>query len=69
MPVAAVSNEERRLVLAEVVNALIADGLVPREEAERLAADRRSHKAGTLHPLVVIADQKWKDAAEPPHAC
>jgi general secretion pathway protein E len=66
MPVAAVSNEERRLVLAEVVNALIADGLVPREEAERLAADRRSHKAGTLHPLVVIADQKWR-SAEPPH--
>ncbi|MGE5794787.1 MAG: GspE/PulE family protein [Bacteroidota bacterium] len=66
MPVAAVSNEERRLALAEVVNALIADGLVPREEAERLAADRRSHKAGTLHPLVVIADQKWR-AAEAPH--
>jgi general secretion pathway protein E len=66
MPVAAVSNEERRLALAEVVNALIADGLVPREEAERLASDRRSHKAGTLHPLVVIADQKWR-AAEPPH--
>jgi general secretion pathway protein E len=66
MPVAAVSNEERRLALAEVVNALIADGLVPREEAERLAADRRSHKAGALHPLVVIADQKWR-AAEAPH--
>jgi general secretion pathway protein E len=66
MPVAAVSTEERRLVLAEVVNTLIADGLVPREEAERLASDRRSHKAGTLHPLVVIADQKWR-AAEPPH--
>ena len=66
MPVAAVSNEERRLALAEVVNALIADGLVPREEAERLASDRRSHKAGTVHPLVVIAEQKWR-AAEPPH--
>ena len=50
MPVAAVSNEERRLALAEVVNALIADGLVPREEAERLAADRRSHKAGDAPP-------------------
>jgi general secretion pathway protein E len=65
MPVAAVSSEERRLVLAEVVNALIADGLVPREEAERLAADRRSHKAGTIHPLVAIADQKWRSAVAP----
>ncbi len=66
MPVAAVSNEERRLALAEVVNALIADGLVPREEAERLASDRRAHKAGSIHPLVVIADQKWR-SSEPPH--
>jgi general secretion pathway protein E len=66
MPVAAVSNEERRLALAEVVNALIADGLVPREEAERLASDRRAHKPGALHPLIVIADQKWR-SAEPPH--
>jgi general secretion pathway protein E len=66
MLVAAVSNEERRLALAEVVNALIADGLVPREEAERLASDRRAHKAGPIHPLVVIADQKWR-SAEPPH--
>jgi general secretion pathway protein E len=66
MPVAAVSSEERRLSLAEVVNELIADGLVPREEAERLASDRRSHKAGSIHPLVVIADQKWR-TSEPPH--
>ena len=66
MPVAAVSNEERRLALAEVVNDLIADGLVPREEAERLAADRRAHRPGSLHPLVVIADQKWRSSV-PPH--
>ena len=66
MPVAAVSNEERRLALAEVVNDLIADGLVPREEAERLAADRRAHRPGSLHPLVVIADQKWR-SSQPPH--
>ncbi len=66
MPVAAVSTEERRLTLAEVVNELIADGLVPREEAERLVADRRAHRAGTVHPLVVLADQKWR-SAHPPH--
>ena len=66
MPVAAVSNEERRLALAEVVNDLIADGLVPREEAERLASDRRAHRPGSLHPLVVIADQKWR-SSQPPH--
>jgi general secretion pathway protein E len=66
MAVAAVASEERRLTLAEVVNALVADGLVPREETERLTADRRAHRAGALHPLVAIAEQKWR-SAQPPH--
>jgi general secretion pathway protein E len=65
MPVAAVSNEERRLTLPQVVNDLIADGLVPREDAERLTAERRAHKAGVLHPLVAIADQKWRSTKAP----
>jgi general secretion pathway protein E len=64
--VAAVVNEERRLTLAEVVKELIDDGLVPREEAERLAADRRAYRAGAQHPLVAIAEQKWR-SAQPPH--
>jgi general secretion pathway protein E len=65
MALAAVANEERRLTLAEVVDALVADGLVPREETERLTADRRAHRAGALHPLVVIAEQKWRSAQAP----
>ncbi len=66
MPVAAVANEERRLTLAEVVKELIGDGLVPREEAERLIADRRAYRVGAQHPLVAVAEQKWRSAA-PPH--
>jgi general secretion pathway protein E len=65
MAVAAIANEDRRLTVAEVVNALIADGLVAREEAGRLVADRRTHRAGSLHPLVVAADQKWRSAVAP----
>ncbi len=65
MAVAAVASEERRLTLAEVVDALVADGLVPREETARLTADRRAHRAGTLHPLVAIAQQKWRSARAP----
>ncbi|MCZ7563939.1 MAG: GspE/PulE family protein [Burkholderiales bacterium] len=65
MAVAAVAHQERRLTLVEVVNALIADGHVVREECERLVAERRMHRGG-VHPLVVIADQKWKSAL-PPH--
>jgi general secretion pathway protein E len=66
MAVAAVAHEERRLTVAEVINALVADGLVPRAEAERLVADRRAHRAGSVLPLVVAADQKWRSAL-PPH--
>jgi general secretion pathway protein E len=65
MAAAAVASEERRLTLAEVVDALVADGLVPREETERLTADRRAHRAGALHPLVAIAEQKWRSARAP----
>jgi len=65
VPVAAVANEERRLTLAEVVQELIADGLVPRAEAERLASDRRAYRSGALHPLVAIAEQKWRSAQSP----
>jgi general secretion pathway protein E len=66
MVVAAIANDERRLTVAEVVNALIDDGMVAREEAQRLVADRRAHRAGSVHPLLVAADQKWR-SARPPH--
>jgi len=66
VPAAAVVNEERHLTLAEVVQELIADGLVPRAEAERLVADRRAYRAGAQHPLVAVAEQKWR-SAQPPH--
>jgi len=65
MAVAAVANEERRLTVSEFINALIADGMVPHEEAQRLLADRRAHRAGAVHPLIVAADQKWRSAVAP----
>ncbi len=65
MAVAAVAHQERRLTVAEVINALIDDGIVLRADAERLVADRRAHRAGTVHPLVVAADQKWRSALPP----
>ncbi|MDP1536455.1 MAG: ATPase, T2SS/T4P/T4SS family [Burkholderiales bacterium] len=55
---------DRQLSLAQIVEDLIADGLAPREEAEKLVANRRYSRT-TVHPLVVIADQKWKDPRNP----
>jgi general secretion pathway protein E len=62
---AAEARQDHRLTLSEVLQALVADGLVPRVEADKLVADRRMHRADH-HPLAVIADQKWR-SAKPPH--
>jgi general secretion pathway protein E len=52
--------QDRHLTLSDVVADLIADKLVPVDEAEKLVANRRFSRAD-VHPLSVIADQKWKD--------
>jgi general secretion pathway protein E len=57
-------HKDRKLDLREVLNDLVADQLVSREEADRLASDRRFSRSDA-HPLVVIAEQKWKDPRQP----
>ncbi|MCH2221379.1 MAG: type II/IV secretion system protein, partial [Dechloromonas sp.] len=52
---------EHRLTLAEVVDWMVEDGLVGREAADALKSERRLH-GGKTHPLIVIADQKWRSA-------
>src|SRR5262249_44992210 len=59
MQTAGEARQDHRLTLSEVLQAMVADGLVPRAEADKLVADRRLHRADH-HPLVVIADQKWR---------
>ncbi|HET9404817.1 MAG TPA: GspE/PulE family protein [Burkholderiales bacterium] len=61
---AAQPQTNRRLELAQVLADLAADGLVPKEVADDLAKNRRFARA-EVHPLVVIADQKWKDPRGP----
>jgi len=64
MQTAAEARQDHRLTLSEVLQAMVADGLVPKAEAEKLVADRRLHRADH-HPLVVIADQKWRTPKPP----
>jgi len=58
-------QREGRLTLAEVLDWLAEDGLVDAAAAEKLKKERRYYR-GASHPLVVIADQHWKNA-RPPH--
>src|SRR5260370_38803888 len=50
---------ENRLTLAEVLEELVEDKLVDAETAAKVKKERRYYR-GALHPLVIVAEQKWK---------
>jgi general secretion pathway protein E len=55
---------EHRLTLAEVLGWMVEDKLVGAADAEALKNERRLH-SGKVHPLIVIADQKWRSLQPP----
>ena len=55
---------EHRLTLPEVLDWMVEDGLVDKGPADALKAERR-WQGGKAHPLVVLADQKWRSAKPP----
>ena len=56
---------EHRLTIAEVLGLLVNDGLVEKADAEALIAESRLKRL-VVHPLAVVAEQKWK-SLQPPH--
>jgi general secretion pathway protein E len=54
----------RRITLDPLIRDLAADGLISKEDAERLLADRRINR-GDHHPLVALDEQKLKDPRNP----
>ena len=50
---------ERRIALTEVLDALVAEGMVEPEQADKMKLESRMKKS-LDHPLVQVADQKWK---------
>lgn len=59
------SSHEHKLTLAEVLAELVADGMVAPESGDKLIFPARSLSLHKLHPLVIIADQKWKNLLPP----
>ena len=55
---------EHRLTISEVLEWMGADGLVERDVADVLKAERRLH-GGKGHPLIVLADPKWRPINSP----
>jgi general secretion pathway protein E len=62
---AVIAQPERHLSLQEILDELVGDGHLAREDADKFMAERRMHRGG-LHPLAQIAEQKLK-SAKPPH--
>ncbi|HKQ24691.1 MAG TPA: GspE/PulE family protein [Burkholderiales bacterium] len=56
---------DKRLSLDQLLAELVADKLVPKDTADKLTALRRNFRGGDGHPLVTLADQKWKDPRNP----
>ena len=56
---------EHRLSLKEILDELVADGLVAKADGERVRAESRAER-GELHPLVVIANKQLRQL-QPPH--
>ncbi|MBZ0096947.1 MAG: Flp pilus assembly complex ATPase component TadA, partial [Sulfuricella sp.] len=56
---------DHKLSLRELLEAMIADGLIEKADAANLLLPARGAR-GEVHPLVQIAEQKWK-SAKPPH--
>jgi general secretion pathway protein E len=55
---------EHRLTLAEVIGMMVEDGLVAKAEGDALVAENRLKRLDA-HPLVIIADRKWKSLLPP----
>lgn len=58
------SKVTSKLTLGEVLRMLVNDGRINKEHAEKLYKDRKKDSSN-LHPIVIIADQKWKDLKSP----
>ena len=61
---ATLTNPTGRLTLGDVLRMLVNDGLVDKVQAEKLYKDRKLDTS-KLHPLVVIAEQKWASLKSP----
>ncbi len=58
----AVKTQDTRLALADLLDWLVADKMADAEAAAKLKKERRYYR-GSMHPLAIIAEQKWKRGA------
>ena len=64
-PVKVQKQPDRKLTLDQLLADLVGDNLIPKDAADKLVTLRRSLRSSDLHPLIILADQKWKDPRNP----
>lgn len=60
-----IPQADRKLFLKDIVDDLLADGHIDKKQSEQFLIPARSTTLD-IHPLVIIAQQEWKDK-KPPH--
>ena len=65
VPVKTQKPPDKKLTLEFLLADLVADKLVLQDTADKLIALRRTMRSSDLHPLLILADQKWKDPRNP----
>ena len=65
VPIKTQKPPDKKLTLEFLLADLVADKLVPQDTADKLIALRRTMRSSDLHPLLILADQKWKDPRNP----
>src|SRR3954471_11418437 len=58
------SEADHRLTLIEILEWLVEDKWVELSAAEQLKKERRYYR-GTMHPLSIVSEQKWRQAVPP----
>src|SRR5688572_7660408 len=53
-----------RLTVAQILDWLVEDKIADPQAAEKLKKERRYYR-GTMHPLVIVAEQKWRKGTAP----
>ena len=59
----ALPTHEHKLTLTEILAELVADGLVPQANADKINFPARNLGAVKLHPLVVVAEPEMEKPA------
>jgi general secretion pathway protein E len=55
------STNNNKMNLGEFLRMLVNAGKVEKDHAEKLYKDRKLDSSN-LHPIIIIGEQKWKDA-------